>query len=378
MAKHSLLSASSSFRWINCPPSARLCEKFEDNPSPYAQEGTDCHKLCAYKIEKAIGKNAQDPTDDLEWYSQEMEDCAESYCSYVMEQIEEAKKYSESPWVLVEQRLDYSSYTGVEDTFGTADCLIAADGYLHVIDYKHGLGILISAEANTQLSCYALGALDFFDAVYDIDKIKLTIYQPRRSNVSTWTTSKAELLEWARTTLSPAAKLAYAGEGEFRAGDHCRFCKAKAVCRKRAEYNLELAKYDFADPDILTDKEIADVLSQADELVCWANDVKDYALRQALSGTKYPGYKIVEGRSNRRYANEKAAAEAVEKAGYDPYEKRILGITAMKRMLGTKKFDEILGDYILKPTGKPTLVLESDKRPAMNTAIEDFTKETKS
>ena len=257
MGKHSFLSASASHRWINCPPSARLCEEYADRPSEYAQEGTDCHELCAYKVEKALGRSAKDPTENLTYYSQEMEDCADGYCAFVMEEVAKARKRCADPLVLVEQRLDYSRYVGIEGSFGTGDCVIVSDGLLHIIDYKHGLGVLVSAEKNSQLSCYALGALDLFDGIYDIAQVSLTIYQPRRENVSTYTMSREELLAWAETVLAPAAKLAYEGKGEFKAGDHCQFCKAKANCRKRAEYNLELARYDFEMPALLGDDEVA-------------------------------------------------------------------------------------------------------------------------
>ena len=372
MAKHSLLSASASHRWLNCPPSARLCEKYEDKPSEYAQEGTDCHELCAYKVEKALGHRVRNPTENLTYYNSEMEDCAEGYCSFVMEQVAEAKKRCADPLVLVEQRLDYSRYVGIDGSFGTGDCVIVSDGLLHIIDYKHGLGVLVSAEKNSQLSCYALGALDLFDGIYDITEVSLTIYQPRRENVSTYTMSKDELLTWADTVLSPTAKLAYDGKGDFKAGDHCQFCKAKANCRKRAEYNLELARYDFEMPAALEDDEVASILTKVDELVSWASDLKEYALQKALSGTKFTGFKVVEGRSNRKYTDEDAVARTVEAAGFDPYEKKLLGITAMSQALGKKMFEELLGGLVYKPPGKPALLPESDKRPAMKTAIEDF------
>lgn len=250
--------------------------------------------------------------------------------------------------------------------------MIVSDGLLHIIDYKHGLGVLVSAEKNSQLSCYALGALDLFDGIYDITEVSLTIYQPRRENVSTYTMSKDELLTWADTVLSPTAKLAYDGKGDFKAGDHCQFCKAKANCRKRAEYNLELARYDFEMPAALEDDEVASILTKVDELVSWASDLKEYALQKPLSGTKFTGFKVVEGRSNRKYTDEDAVARTVEAAGFDPYEKKLLGITAMSQALGKKKFEELLGGLVYKPPGKPALVPESDKRPAMNTAIEDF------
>ena len=370
MAKHAFLSASASHRWINCPPSAKLCEGIKDEASPYAQEGTDCHELCAYLVEKALGRDVTDPTGSLSYYNGEMQNCAEEYCTYVLEQYEKAKEYCSDPLVFIEQRLDFSRY--VENGFGTGDCVIIADEVLHIIDYKHGLGVLVESEGNTQMMCYALGALEAFDDLYDVNTIEMTIFQPRRDNVSTWSISKEELLTWAEEVLKPTAALAYEGKGEFKAGDHCQFCKVKATCRKRAETNLELAKYDFEMPATLDDIEIAAILPRIDQLISWGNDIKDYALSQAQAGTHYEGFKIVEGRSNRKYTDEDAVASKVTDAGYDPYEKKLLGITAMSSLLGKKKFEELLGDLVYKPPGKPALVPESDKRPAMNTAADDF------
>lgn len=340
MGKHALLSASSSHRWIACPPSARLCESYPDQSSSYAAEGTAAHTLCQYKLDKALGRAVKDPTENLDYYDAEMESCADSYAAYVMEVVAKAKETCEDPVVLVEQRLDFSRY--VKDGFGTGDCVVVADGTLFVIDYKHGKGVQVEAEQNPQMMLYALGALELFDALYDIETVSMTIFQPRRENVSTYTISRADLLRWAEEVLMPAAKLAYAGEGEFRAGEHCRFCKAKATCRKRAEYNLELARYDFEMPAQLEDTEVEAILAKADELVAWAADVKDYALQAALSGKEWHDWKLVAGRSVRRYVNDEAVAQAVQDAGYDPYEKKLLGITAMTAALGKKKFAEII------------------------------------
>mgnify|MGYP000778815532 CR=1 FL=1 len=222
------------------------------------------------------------------------------------------------------------------------------------------------------MMCYALGALEAYGDLYDIHQIKMTIFQPRRDNVSTYTISKEKLLKWADEVLAPTAQLAYIGEGEFKAGDHCQFCKVKSTCRKRAEYNLELAKYDFEMPATLDDIEIAAILAKVDEMISWGNDIKEYALQQAQSGVHFDGWKIVEGRSNRKFTDEATVAFRVKDAGYDPYEKKLLGITAMSTLLGKKKFEELLGELVYKPPGKPTLVPEFDKRPAMNTAIDDF------
>ena len=375
MPKHAYLSASASHRWLACPPSAKLCANILDQASEYAQQGTDCHELCAYLVGKALGRDVIDPTENLTYYDAEMQNCAEEYRNYVLEQIEAAKEFCKDPQVMIEQRLDFSRW--VENGFGTGDCVIVADEILQIIDYKHGLGILVSAGdnehgGNSQMMCYALGALEVFGDIYDINQIKMTIFQPRRNNISTYTISKEDLLKWADEVLAPTAQLAYVGKGEFNAGDHCTFCKVKATCRKRAEYNLELAKYDFEMPATLDDTEIAAILEKIDEMISWGNDIKDYALQQAQSGVHFEGWKIVEGRSNRKYTDENAVADTVKDAGFDPYEKKLLGITAMSTLLGKKKFEELLGGLIYKPPGKPTLVPESDKRPAMNTAKDDF------
>lgn len=375
MGKHALLSASSSHRWLNCPPSARLCEGYEDKGSEYAQEGTDAHSLCEHKLKLALGMDTADPTENLSFYNEEMEQCACDYAAYVLELVEEAKKICKDPVVLIEQRLDFSRF--VAEGFGTGDCVIIADGTLYIVDYKHGKGVEVSAEENPQMMLYALGALELFDGIYDIDTVRMAIFQPRRENVSVCVMAKDDLLQWAYNDLMAKAKLAYEGGGEFACGDWCRFCKAKAACRKRAEYNLELAKYDFAMPDTLEDDEIAAILEKADELAAWAADVKEFALQQALGGVKYAGFKVVEGRSNRKYTDEDAVADTVKKAGYDPYEPKLLGITAMEKLLGKKQFAKLLSGLVEKPQGKPALVPESDKRQEMNidkaaSAAEDF------
>lgn len=375
MGKHALLSASSSHRWLNCPPSARLCENYEDKGSEYAQEGTDAHSLCEHKLKLALGMDTTDPTENLSFYNEEMEQCACDYAAYVLELVEESKKTCKDPVVLIEQRLDFSRF--VAEGFGTGDCVIIADGTLYIVDYKHGKGVEVSAEENPQMMLYALGALELFDGIYDIDTVRMSIFQPRRENVSVCVMAKDDLLQWAYNDLMAKAKLAYEGGGEFACGDWCRFCKAKAACRKRAEYNLELAKYDFEMPAMLENTEIAAILEKADELAAWASDVKEFALQQALNGVRYAGFKVVEGRSNRKYTDEDAVADTVKKAGYDPYEPKLLGITAMEKLLGKKEFAKLLSGLVEKPQGKPALVPESDKRQEMNidkaaAAAEDF------
>ena len=370
---HAILSASSSDRWLHCPPSARLCESYDDKGSNYAAEGTDAHALCEFRLRQALGMEAPDPTENLKWFNEEMSDCATGYAAYVLEQVEAAKQTCTDPIVLIEQRVDFSRW--VESGFGTADCIIIADGTLQIIDYKHGLGVLVSAEENPQMQCYALGALELFDGIYDINSVRMTIYQPRRDNVSTYEISKDELYRWADEVLKPTADLAFAGGGNFLCGEWCGFCKAKHECRARADAIMELARYDFKLPPLLTDEEVEEILVRADDLVTWAADIKEYALQQAISGKKWNGWKLVEGRSNRRYTNETAVAGVITDAGFDPYEHKVLGVTAMQKLLGKSRFDELLATYIEKPQGKPTLVPESDKRPAMNTAKNDFMEE---
>ncbi|MEA4814000.1 MAG: DUF2800 domain-containing protein [Oscillospiraceae bacterium] len=370
---HAILSASSSDRWLHCPPSARLCESYDDKGSDYAAEGTDAHALCEYKLRLTLGMEATDPTENLTWFNEEMSDCATGYSAYVLEQVEAAKKTCADPVVLIEQRVDFSRW--VESGFGTADCIIITDGTLKICDYKHGLGVLVRAEENPQLMCYALGALELFDKIYDIETVSMTIYQPRRDNVSTYEISKDNLYRWADEVLKPTAELAFTGDGNYLCGEWCGFCKAKNDCRARAEANLALAQYEFKLPPLLTDEDVEEILSKVDALVSWASDIKEYALQQAISGKEWTGWKLVEGRSNRKYVNDAVVANVVKQAGFDPFERKVLGVTAMQKLLGRSRFDELLSPYIEKPQGKPTLVPESDKRPGMNTAKNDFMEE---
>ncbi len=361
---HAVLSASSSDRWLHCPPSARLSENYPDHGSDYAAEGTDAHALCEYKLKCALGRPAKDPVPNLTWYNAEMEECAEQYVAYVWELVEEAKGHCSDPVVLIEQKVDFSRW--VPHGFGTADCIIIADSLLNVVDYKHGQGVEVSAVDNPQMKLYALGALEIFDVLYDIDTVQMSIFQPRKANVSVFRMPKDDLLEWADTELSKKAKLAANGQGDFSCGEWCRFCKARADCRERARYNLELAKYEFASPALLEDSEIADILGRIDSLTEWASDVKEYALQQAITGKEWSGWKLVEGRSNRRYTDENAVIQAAHTAGYtDIFRKSLIPITEMEKLMGKTAFVEILGKLVTKPHGKPTLVPASDRRPAI-------------
>ena len=369
---HAILSASSSHRWLNCNPSARLEQEFEDQETEAAAEGTAAHALCEHKLRKALKLRSKKPVSQYD--CDEMDDYTDGYVQFVLEQLAQAKLTCPDPQVLIEQRLDFSCY--VPDGFGTGDCLIIASPRLHVIDFKYGLGVLVDAYQNPQMMLYALGALRIFDCLYDITEVSMSIYQPRRENVSTWTISVDELMDWAENTLRPKADLAYKGEGEYSPGSWCQFCKAAVKCRARAEAKLDLARFEFAQPPLLSDAEIEEILGKLDDLTKWANEIMAYAQDAAINhGKEWAGYKLVESRTNRKYTDEDAVARAAASAGYrDIYKKTLISITEMEKLMGKQTFKEILGGLIAKPIGKPTLVPASDKRPAITTtgANHDF------
>ena len=360
---HAVLSASSSHRWLNCNPSARLEQEFEDRETEAAAEGTAAHALAEHKLRKALKMRSSRPQSQFD--SDEMEEHTDSYVEFVLEQLDRAKQYCTDPMILIEQKLDFSCY--VPDGFGTGDCLIVADKTLHIIDFKYGLGVLVDAYENPQMMLYALGALRIFDSLYDIEKVSMSIFQPRRENVSTWSIPVTELKQWADETLKPKAELAYAGKGEYVPGAWCQFCKAAVKCRARADARMELAKYEFALPPLLTDAEIEDILGKLDDLTKWANEIIAYAQDAAINhGKHWTGFKVVESKTNRKYTDEAAVIEAANAAGYhDIYKKSLISITEMEKLIGKKTFSEILGEYVKKPQGKPTLVPASDKRPAI-------------
>lgn len=374
--KHAVLSASSSHRWLNCNPSARLEEKFEDNETEAAAEGTAAHALCEHKLRKMLKLRSRKPTSKYD--CDEMDEYTDGYVEFVSEQIAQAKQFCKDPLVLIEQKLDFSCY--VPDGFGTGDCLVVADHLLHIIDFKYGMGVLVDAVENPQMMLYALGALRLFDSLYEIDTVSMSIYQPRRDNVSTWTISVAELNEWAENTLVPKAKLAFEGKGEFSPGTWCTFCKAAVKCRARAEAKLQLTKYEFAEPPLLSDEEIEDILGRVDDLTKWANEIVAYAQDAAINhGKTWSGFKLVESRTIRKYSDEEAVAQAASDAGYhDIYKKSLIPITEMEKLMGKKTFAEVLGGLVVKPQGKPTLVPASDKRPdiIVTGAEQDFTEIT--
>ena len=369
MGTHALLSPSAAHRWMNCPPSACLEREFPSSSSEVAAEGTAAHALCEHKLRKLLKLRSKRPQSDFE--DDEMDRCSDDYVSFVQEQMTEIP----SPMVLVEQRLDITRY--VTEAFGTADCIIVGGDRLHIVDFKYGMGVLVEAEHNPQMMLYALGALELLDGIYDIQTISMSIFQPRRENVCTWSLPKEELLRWARDDLVEKARLAYMGEGEYRAGEWCTFCRAAVRCRARAEEKLRLAKEEFKYPPLITDEEIEDVLGEIPELIKWANAILAYATDAAVNhGKVWMGFKIVEGRSVRRYKDEDVVAREAESAGYtDIFDKKLISLTQMERLMGKKAFTDILGGLIEKPPGKPTLVPVSDKRPAIHTgsAQSEFT-----
>lgn len=371
--QHALLSASGAHRWLACPPSARLEAGLPESTSQAAEQGTVAHALAEWKLRRALHQApAMKPVS--EWIDPEMEALTDDYVAFIQERLRDVRETCTDPTVLIEQRLDFSHV--VPGGFGTGDCVIIAEPTLQIVDLKYGAGVLVEAEKNPQLMLYALGALHAFGPLYAIDEVSVTIYQPRRSNVSTWAIQVTDLETWAEETVKPRAALAAKGEGEFASGQWCRFCKLAPTCRARAQANLALAQanlalaqHEFAPPAELSDAEIAHVLTRLPELKAWAADVEAHALSLAVNqGKQWAGFKLVEGRSTRRYTDEQAVAEAAQAAGVtDIWEQRLKTITALEKQLGKKRFNETLGDLVIKSPGKPTLVPETDKRPALNT-----------
>ena len=361
MGAHALLSPSAAHRWIRCPPSACLEREFPSSLSEAAAEGTAAHALCEHKLRKFLKLRSKRPHSDFE--DDEMDRCSDAYVSFVQEQMGEIP----SPMVLVEQRLDLTCY--VPEAFGTADCIIVGGDMLHVIDFKYGMGVLVEAEHNPQMMLYALGALDLLDGIYDIQTISMSIFQPRRENVCTWSLTKEDLLRWARDDLVEKARLAYAGEGAFCAGEWCTFCRAAVRCRARAEEKLRLAREEFRLPPLITDEEIEEVLGEIPDLIKWANAILVYATDAAVNhGKVWKGFKVVEGRSVRKYKDEDAVAREAKAAGYtDIFDKKLIPLTEMEKVMGKDVFAKTLGGLIEKPHGKPTLVPLTDKRPAIHT-----------
>lgn len=366
MSKHALLSPSSSHRWMNCTPSAMLEAEFENKSSSAAEEGTAAHAFCEHKLKKALRMRSKRPVSDYD--TDEMQEHTDAYVEFVLEQLEIAKQTCKDPIILIEQKVDFSDY--VPDGFGTADCLIVSDDKLQIIDFKYGLGVLVEAEENPQMKCYALGALAIYDSLYDITEVSMSIFQPRRENVSIWTVLVEDLRAWAEEELKPKAEMAIRGDGDFCAGEWCQFCRAAVKCRARAEEKLKIAQEEFKLPPLLTDEEIEEILPILPDITKWANDIAAYALESAVHhGKEWNGYKVVEGRSNRKYFDEDAVAKAAKEHGYtDIYKQSLINITEMQKLMGKKDFEEIIGGLLIKPQGKPTLVPVTDKRQPMNVA----------
>ena len=360
MGKHALLNASSAHRWLTCPPLPRLENFFEKEVSEVANEGTDAHRLSEYKLRKVLGEKVRKPK--LKYFDKDMDSYTDDYVNYIVETIENIKKSTKDPIVLIEQRLDFSNY--VPDGFGTGDCIIIADKILHIIDLKYGRGVEVSAEENPQMMLYALGALNIYDALYDIDEVSLTIFQPRKYNISSEVKTVKELKSWAESELKDKAELAFKGEGIVTYGPWCQFSNCKAVLRARKDYHDKLTRFQLASPHLLTDAEIEEVLEHVDDLVKWAVDVKEYATKVALETDKtWSKFKLVEGRSNRKFNDEEKVAEIALANGYtDIYRKNLITLTDMERMMGKEVFNTLLGKHVTKPKGKVTLVPKTDSR----------------
>ena len=372
--KHAELPPSSAERWKNCPGSVTLSKQFpQDTTSTYAEEGTHAHSVAELKLRYVNGEiNSSNFTRKLnklkksEFWCGEMDEATNFYMDAV---LEIKSGMGEDAELLIEQHFNLDEY--VPESFGTSDAVVIGDGVINVIDLKYGKGVKVDAVNNSQLRLYGLGAAGLFEGIYDFDRVRMTIIQPRLDHISTEEVSLEELRRWAAEEIRPAAEEALAGSERTACGDWCQFCPAKAVCRARAEYCLELARDEFKAPALLTTEEIGEVLRRAEAIKKWAADIAEYALQQALAGEHYDGWKVVEGRSNRKYADEVKVADRLKQEGFDEamlYERKLLGLTAMEKLVGKKKLTETLGELIIKPAGKPVLVPESDKRDAISTA----------
>lgn len=383
---HALLSASGASKWLNCTVAPRLEEGFQDKESDFAKEGTLAHEFAELGVRLALKQITQKEYDkaikplvESPYYSSEMGDEVQKHIDYVMEVYSEALSRSKDALIQIEEKIDLTHY--IEDGFGTNDDVIIADGVLDVIDLKYGKGVRVSAIDNSQLKLYGLGALRANELAFDITTIRLHIVQPRLDHISVWEISAEDLRTWGEEVVKPKAIQAYAGEGEQIAGDHCRWCKAKARCKAFAEKNLELAKHEFADPHLLSDQELIDAFKRMPSIQDWVATVSEYLLAEALKGKKWPEYKLVEGRSNRVWKNDIEVATKLESEGYQESQIcniKLKGIGDIEKLLGKKDFPVILDGLVIKPQGKPSLVPDTDKRPALGidkaqTDFEDIT-----
>lgn len=379
---HAVLSASGASRWLACTPSARLEEQFPDSTSEYAKEGTLAHEVCELKVRKNLIELMSTRTyntklkklKENELWQDEMDKFTDAYLEYIQELVH---SYSCSPAVMVEKKVDFSQY--VPEGFGTADCIVIAEGTMHIIDFKYGKGVAVSAENNSQMKLYALGAYLEYSMLYPIEKIRMAIIQPRLENeASESEIFVAELMDWAENVVKPLAEKAYKGEGTYIAGNHCRFCRTKATCRERARMNLEASKFEMKAGALLSDTEVGEALKMAQDLAKWAEDLKEYALTESLKGKIISGWKAVEGRSVRAFKDTDLAIKTIVDSGIDEallYERKQLTLAQIEKLLGAKQFKELVGELVEKAPGKPTLVLETDKREKIVnriTAEEDF------
>lgn len=380
---HAMLSASGAHRWLHCTPSAKLEEQLPERTSEYADEGRLAHALGELKLRKHFTpvkpseyKKLLKDIQDNPQYTNEMNSHTDSYLDLIKDV---AASYASKPYVAIEQRIDFSHI--VPGGFGTGDCIVIGGDHLHIIDLKYGQGVPVTAEDNPQMKLYALGALYIFSLLYNVENVTLTIFQPRLNATSTWGITKAELEEWGES-IKPIAQRAFEGQGEYCAGDWCRFCRAKNLCRARAVFSQEpFDQYKGYKPPLISAAEVGVILQRADVIKRWITDLEEWALSEILDGRAVPGWKAVEGRSVRQFADTDTAFKAIQSAGYDEailYERKPITLTAVEKLLGKTKFDELLTSHVIKPPGKPTLAPDTDKREAFTnrvTAADVFGKE---
>lgn len=374
--KHALLGASSAARWIACTPSARATENLPDEETKYAVEGTRAHELCEAHLRNNLrqwgaGYGALPLSGSIRLDGEpddppEMVRAANQYVSFIHDLW---VGYAVRPMVFIEQEVDVSRW--VPQGFGTCDCLMIGDGILHIIDFKYGQGVPVSPERNPQLMYYALGAYALFEGIEEVGTVRLSIVQPRmQEEPQTWELPLADLLTWAREVLQPAAEMAWRGEGEFVTGEHCRFCKAHPACRAWKDKYGPLAGFEpYPEPATLSDEELGEWLQKLEGLAAYAKDLEEYAQQALLDGRSLPGWKLVQGRSTRKWTDQDAAFRQMEHDGIDEamlYTRTPISLTAAEKMIGKKKFAETMSAFITRAPGAPKLAAASDPRPAYN------------
>ena len=356
---HALLSASSAARWLVCPPSAVAAAAYPKTDTEFTREGT-----LAHEIAEQTARYPETGPEMLPDVTKEMLDCARGYSDYINE-----LKTTDDAVVLLEQRVDFSPW--VPDGFGTCDCIILQGETMDVIDYKFGKGVAVSAERNPQMMLYALGALNDYGFAYDVQNIRMHIYQPRINNISTYETTVADLTYWGDEFVKPTAGLAAKGKGVYVPGEHCRFCPHAGKCRELTKVCTEyVGKMKVP---CLAPWEVADVLQMEPTISIWLKRVKEQALTTMLDGGEIPGYKVVAGRESRSWADELEVAAELEKHGIsrEEYtETKILSVAQMETALGKKRFAELIGGHVLRQEGSPTVAPATDKRPAYDRAAE--------